>query len=194
MYVYMTINLVNGKKYIGRHSKRKENYLGSGRLLKQAIAKYGRENFVKQIIEECETIEQFREREYYWIAYYDAVNSSEFYNMSWKTGGFGVGDKHSLETRQTISEKCRGKKLTAEQRDKLAQASSERIPWNKGRKLSNPYVNRGFSSKITLDEIRQILDDHKSGQFTFYELSLKHKRRIKQFQINRWTERLQKEG
>jgi hypothetical protein len=188
----MTTNLVNGKKYIGRHSKEDANYLGSGRLLKQAIAKYGRENFSKQIIEECQTIEQLRECEYYWIAFHDAVNSSEFYNMSWKTGGFGVGDKHSLETRQFISEKCRGKKLTFDQRTKLAHASSVRVPWNKGQKVT--FSNRKFSSRITLDEIRRIIDDFKTGEFTFHELSQKYSRRIKQFQIDRWLERLQKEG
>lgn len=48
--VYRTINLVNGKTYIGRHSTNdiSDSYLGSGSRIKSAISKYGSENFVKR--------------------------------------------------------------------------------------------------------------------------------------------------
>jgi hypothetical protein len=48
--IYCTTNKINGKKYIGSHNKRKLNYLGSGTDLKQAIKKYGKENFTRQIL------------------------------------------------------------------------------------------------------------------------------------------------
>ena len=43
-YIYMTINTVNGKKYIGQHKSSEfegNKYLDSGKILKQAIEKYG---------------------------------------------------------------------------------------------------------------------------------------------------------
>ena len=45
-YVYLTKNLVNGKVYVGSHSKgiRNKRYLGSGKNIKKAIKKYGRES------------------------------------------------------------------------------------------------------------------------------------------------------
>jgi hypothetical protein len=49
-YIYKTTNLINGKIYIGKRSHEnpeKDRYLGSGRVLIQAIKKYGRENFKK---------------------------------------------------------------------------------------------------------------------------------------------------
>lgn len=50
-YIYITTNLLNGKKYIGkRHCLceiSNDNYLGSGKVLKNAIRKYGKNNFAK---------------------------------------------------------------------------------------------------------------------------------------------------
>lgn len=82
-YVYMTTNLINGKKYIGQHksSKFDENYKGSGHAIKSAISKYGKANFEVKILEECETPFQLNNKEAYWIIYYDAINSDDFYNL-----------------------------------------------------------------------------------------------------------------
>jgi len=51
-FIYITTNLVNGKKYIGQKKfiRQWEYYLGSGRHLKNAINKYGKENFIREII------------------------------------------------------------------------------------------------------------------------------------------------
>lgn len=51
--VYKTTNLVNGKFYIGVHklnNTKYDYYLGSGKLLKQAIKKYGRKNFKRETL------------------------------------------------------------------------------------------------------------------------------------------------
>jgi len=80
-FIYITTNHINGKKYIGQKKYDKYNhwktYLGSGILLSRAINKYGRENFSKEIIEECETRDKLNAREKYWIFYHDAVNSDK---------------------------------------------------------------------------------------------------------------------
>lgn len=81
-YVYMTINLINGKKYIGMHyGFPDDDYLGSGKLLIRAINKYGKENFIKQILEFSENEEKNAENEKKYIKIFNACESNDFYNI-----------------------------------------------------------------------------------------------------------------
>lgn len=64
-YVYITENIINGKKYIGKRQKSKfdASYRGSGIELKKDIAKYGKDKFQTFILEWCETVERLLEQE-----------------------------------------------------------------------------------------------------------------------------------
>lgn len=54
-FIYKTINNKNGRYYIGAHETYNFNdgYLGSGKLIKEAIQKYGSEYFERHILEIC---------------------------------------------------------------------------------------------------------------------------------------------
>lgn len=82
-YIYITTNLINDRKYIGQHKCEifDINYKGSGKILKQAFIKYGIDNFKCEILKECDSKKELDESERYFIEYYDAVNSDEFYNL-----------------------------------------------------------------------------------------------------------------
>ena len=88
-YIYITTNIINNKKYIGKHKSLEfdENYKGSGIRLNQAINKYGINNFTTIILEQCFSEEELNEKEIYWINYYDAVNDRNYYNVA--EGGQG---------------------------------------------------------------------------------------------------------
>lgn len=94
MIIYKTTNLINGKFYIGKDVKNKNSYLGSGKILKDAIKKYGKENFKKEILEICDSLETLSEREKFWIK---ELKANEIgYNIAeGGTGGrtFGGGVK-----------------------------------------------------------------------------------------------------
>ena len=64
-FIYRITNLTNGRYYIGRHATTNidDNYMGSGKAIKNAIAKYGPENFKKEIIAETDTAESLWELE-----------------------------------------------------------------------------------------------------------------------------------
>jgi group I intron endonuclease len=109
MYVYKTTNLVNEKIYIGISKKSSVNsprYLGSGKAFTRAVTKYGRENFVKEImVEDSEFMYKDLQRlEIFLINLFNAQNPIIGYNIS--KGGDGndgetngmFGKTHSKES------------------------------------------------------------------------------------------------
>jgi|688.fasta_scaffold20099_19 hypothetical protein len=91
--IYLTKNLVNQKIYIGSDTKNEGNgdpeYLGSGVLLIRAIEKYGRENFSKEILQRCPTLEVLKQKEGYFIKKFKANHRDIGYNIS---DGYWGGD------------------------------------------------------------------------------------------------------
>jgi hypothetical protein len=78
----MTTNKINNKKYIGKHyGELDDNYLGSGTLLKKAIEKYGKDNFIKTILYISKTETENSQKEKDLIALFDATHSDEYYNI-----------------------------------------------------------------------------------------------------------------
>lgn len=114
--VYETTNLVNGKYYIGVHKENGKNYLGSGKKLKLAIDKYGRENFIRETLREFDNYIDAYDYERL-IVDENLVNDNNCYNL--KIGGYGslsgennpmYGKCHSDETKRKIGENQKGHK------------------------------------------------------------------------------------
>lgn len=138
-FVYLTTNLINGKQYIGSHitTNKEDGYIGSGRpYLFNAIKKYGKENFKKEILIECKTIKEARLLEEPYIKKYNTLVPNG-YNIS-PTGGINeYGGRHSDESKKKISEslkgKFKGRKFTEEWKQKLSDAKKDFKPWNVGK-------------------------------------------------------------
>lgn len=82
-FVYKVTNSINQKYYIGVHSTNNldDGYMGSGTAIKNAIEKYGIENFKKEILEFVNTTEEK------WLAEIrhvtlDVVHDENSYNMA----------------------------------------------------------------------------------------------------------------
>lgn len=86
--VYQIENLVNGKTYVGMHQTKdlEDVYLGSGKVIRHAIAKHGRENFRKAILFVFDTPEAMRSKELE-IVTEAFVARPDTYNLN--TGGRG---------------------------------------------------------------------------------------------------------
>ena len=76
MHIYKITNQKNGKIYVGKKLGLFSDcldYFGSGLLVKQAVEKYGKENFSKVLLEVCDSLESLNNREKYWIQTLDAT-------------------------------------------------------------------------------------------------------------------------
>jgi hypothetical protein len=84
-FIYITTNSVNGKGYIGQkkfdNGSRWKTYLGSGYHLQNAIKKYGKRNFQRNIVDIGFTEQELNDKEIEWIKLLNAVESEDFYNM-----------------------------------------------------------------------------------------------------------------
>lgn len=128
-FIYETTNALNGKKYRGVHVTKKleDGYIGSGVLLKKAIAKYGKQNFTRKILEMFDSKEEAysAERNYVdekWIA------SQKTYNL--KLGGMGgssVGRVFSDTHKARISTSRKGKSAGWTQNKEQAKEVGKKI-------------------------------------------------------------------
>lgn len=157
-FIYMTTNMINGKKYIGKCSINSNpetyHYLGSGKVLKQAIKKYGVENFKREIIHYSKSYEENKNMEKYFIEKYNACISKDFYNVaaggdggdlskgltdkqkllksqkisqSLKGNKYWLGKQHKPETKQKISKTKQGKKLSDNAKRNIANGHKKAI-------------------------------------------------------------------
>lgn len=111
-YIYKTTNLINGKIYIGQHknSEPNLNYFGSGKILFKALKKYGKNNFIVEVLLWCETIEQLNKAEIDFIKAYDSTNKNIGYNISLGGFSFMKGLRHSKESIEKIANAMIGNK------------------------------------------------------------------------------------
>lgn len=87
-YLYKITNKETGQLYIGVHKTKNidDGYMGSGRLLRRSIEKYGKENFRKEIIEFFENEDEMFKKEKE-VVNEEFVGRKDTYNIA--TGGNG---------------------------------------------------------------------------------------------------------
>ena len=199
-YIYETTNNINGKKYIGKHKSLRfdNNYLGSGNNLRKAINKYGKENFSVRILEEIDTNqEDLDTKEVFWIEFYNAVKSKEYYNISYgkETEGWNIDTKgsnngfynkhHSEEAKAKISRANKGKNKgksiispmkgkhhSEETKAKISKANKGKC-YNKGK--DNPMYGKHHSEEIKA-KISRANKGRKFSEEHIRKLSKSHKK------------------
>lgn len=146
-FVYLTTNNVNGKKYIGKHETEDimDGYIGSGTLLMRAIAKYGLDEFTREILYFADTSEEVSKAEIRIIEENNAVASREFYNLA--PGGMG-GNTSAHLTKEQRSDKCR---------QKWANMSDE------AKKQMGAKISKAHSGKKKSEEHRKKMSETRKG-------------------------------
>ena len=157
MVIYLTTNLINGKKYVGKDARNQKWYLGSGKYLKKAIKKYGKENFKKEILEECSNIEELNQAEIKWLRKLKCKDDCIYYNATDTLTPSSFGKKLTEEHKRKISQSNKGRKLTNEQRQHLSKL-------RKG-------VSKGPHSEKTKEKIRKSNTGQKRNKETREKMS-----------------------
>lgn len=95
-YIYKTINLINGKYYIGMHStdNLEDGYIGSGKRLWYSINKYGKENFKCEILEMLPDRSSLKDREKELV---NEILLKDVMCLNLKIGGEGGGKLWNVE-------------------------------------------------------------------------------------------------
>ena len=189
--IYKIKNKVNGKVYIGQsldieerlytHKQALNRNAHENEHLQRSWNKYGKENFIFEIIEECDE-NILTQREQYYINMYGGINSENTYNQreasshgthseytkhkiskSQKGKQETQGRKVSLEGRKILSESHKGKKASEDTKRKMSIAhkgkhchttESKKIISEKNKEFykNNPELREKISNRMSNNE------------------------------------------
>lgn len=193
--IYKTTNQINGKIYIGYHSTLdlNDSYLGSGKILNQAIEKNGTESFTKEILYVFPSKEEAlqKERE---IVNEEFIQRDDTYNM--KIGGEGGWD-HTHRDPEIIAKRQNGNKraikngsaatwkLTKEQRSNLTTGKNNGFYGKKHTEESKRKI--GESKKLDQKVIEERIKDWKDDPKDYgYKTRLAKKWGVSHTQVRRF--------
>lgn len=119
--IYKITNEINNKVYIGQHRYTDENdpmhrYWGSGKYIKMAISKYGKENFTKEVL-------------YKRIALQDTANDLEIRTIAKCRESLGKHNVYNVT-------------IGGFNFDKIRITPKGTVPWNKGLKMSKEFCSK----------------------------------------------------
>ena len=169
--IYKITNKLNRMPYVGKTTRslevRFKEHTKADSYIGRAIRKYGEENFLCEVIEECETPEQLNEREIFWIAFFNCKQPNG-YNQT--DGGDGAMDQfgeknhffgkhHTEETKAILRERQRERALRGENKTFLGHHHTEesKAELSVSHRAETPYKN--------------LLDEMDKRQFTYTALA-----------------------
>lgn len=144
--IYKIKNLINNKCYVGKHEtfNINDSYFGSGKILKLAIKKYGRDNFIKEIIDYCNSSEELCEREIYLIK---EVNSLYPNGYNINNGGKGGDNFTNNPNKDMILQKIKNRPIRLHTMEEK-EVRSKRMNGTKlkpHKKINCEYCNKEIS-------------------------------------------------
>lgn len=165
--IYVITNKINGKVYIGQttqdiESRFKQHCSDSSCCvyLKNAISKYGKENFTIQIVEIVDSTELANQKEIDYINMYKSTDSNIGYNL--KAGGNNA--ELTKEIKQKISNKIKLKYQDEQFRQKMSNIKKN--TWKKER-----------YKKLKKQQSKDMWENPQ------------HKQNMKRIMLDKWTEK-----
>jgi len=166
-FIYITTNLINGKKYVGQktYNNRWKCYLGSGKYFKLAVKKHGRENFVKEIVAIAYCKDELNKLEAEYIKKFNAVQSADYYNVATDSFPSYIGLKHTEDYKIKMKILNEGKLMSEKSKERMKEnhydVSGENNP-NYGKHWSEEW--RTNHSKAISGENNVLFGTHRSEE------------------------------
>ena len=170
-YVYKIVCKITGEFYFGSSFRaNSDRYWGSGRKIKELISKYGKQNFVKEILEEFDDRVAAHKKENQYIEKFR--NDDKCLNIACdhKFGTYSNETRTKIGVANAVS--LRGKHHTEESKSKISAASAiaklgEKNPMY-GKHLSEEHrakISAALRGKHRTEETRAKLSAALRGKF-----------------------------
>lgn len=172
MFIYMLLNKVNGKIYVGQTVRDVNKRLAQHRTvgargarrfpITLAIHKYGWNAFDKFVLDTAKTQEELNGLEAYWIERYDCI-APNGYNLA--SGGGQVG-RMNEETKRKIGNASRGRRHSEESKALMATARiGAKHEEETKRKMSKAHsAENGSNAKLNWEIVGEIRRRRLSGE------------------------------
>jgi group I intron endonuclease len=149
--VYKTVNKINGRFYIGKHSQHDEGfdgYLGSGIAIKRAIKKYGRDNFIRETLFVTDDELECYRKELELVGTHH--ESSHCYNMREGGEGFTTGNNPKTGKNRGIDNGMFGKKHSEASKQRMSEAHKG-MSYNESAIAGTSWWNDGTRHKRSIE-------------------------------------------
>jgi hypothetical protein len=163
-FLYKTTNLINGKYYYGMHSTYKldDGYLGSGKMLRYSIRKYGKKNFSIEIIEFFDTREKLVNAEINLITEEMIIDDNLCMNL--KKGGMGgiISEEHQIRMKEGASKWMTNQWKNEEWVKKLKSDTSNRNKKHYEDGIREKFYFYDWTGKRLLEETKRKIGEKNS--------------------------------
>lgn len=162
-YIYMLIDTRNGKKYVGKHNGKKDDYWSSGLVPNMIANKHGKGIFNRVILEDDIDEVNLNNKEIYYINLEDSFNNGYNCTIGGEGGNHWVHNKTEEEIRlirEKKSKKLKGRVFSDDTKKKMSESAKNKILTKEHKEnISKAVKKRGGVShtKETKEKLSKIM-------------------------------------
>ena len=166
--IYQITNIINEKIYVGKHMTLDidDGYMGSGKLIKRAIGKYGINAFKKEIMFVFETEDAMNAKEKEIVTEQFCARTDTYNLCVGGLGGFSYINKAGLGSKANKEKSPFGKEFAKKYKQQILDGS------RKGNAIISEMVKVGlidprhFLGKTHSDETKKKMSNAKKGKYS----------------------------
>lgn len=163
-FLYKTTNNINGKIYVGKHKTKRldDGYMGSGKLLKRAIAKYGVDTFTFEVLAFYESEQQMNVAEKEYVTEEFCLREDTYNLCVGGSGGFSHINREGIQGHSLNPERAKANRMKSNE-------TCERLYGKDWRRVIKAGYVASEETRHKLRENRKNLVSRQTGMFKHSE-------------------------